>query len=611
MQKDNGVVPLLERPNVKEINKHIEASGLVLCLILNEKDSPSLTSPSNYLLHVHRYMYLSNIVPKCIEYFGSFVFPFYGNKFGVYFECIQERRKRRGGTPLPLHPNGKEHQEKSTVTCPIINNTTSEMPPSSCGEDPNWRTEVDKSLQERILLDWRLPIGVLFDIYCDVEGEDWSLPILEEQQTNWKRCSSGELFPDHVSVLEITPNRTSNLLDEAEREYVDRDENPSKAPLNGATKGSVSGEKACSRDEDETHEKRNRTKVEDPRVKHYHMRMNKQVNNDWYDQQFLSIADRNVPWRLVVHFKDEENYKAHFARGGGNKMNYDGNINLLPYNTCIPLYRGFHDFEECLINQLKKANYVINKNNRVLQMLPQQVENDLLQNLKRFDVENICALYREHIDYNMVRFVDYFNAKCAQVQQDGDNGTTSGEHNSVCALMKDGNMVKEIPIIIHIYGPPYNQVLTKCPLFKIAPTDGTENTIDGFFANTLGDFLHEQFPSFFRKIKKHATEGGVAVVQDNSNDHRAKGEVGAQGHVLPDNAVADAVSATVEAVPSAPPDGESIFYFVEDDYLIFSPYMFIIINGIQIPLKTPLYWLAANFSQFDNFLHVILRVPPY
>ncbi|ANQ10514.1 Autophagy protein 5 [Plasmodium coatneyi] len=598
MQKDNGVVPFLERPNVKEINKDIEDSGLVLCLILSEKDSPSLTSPSNYLLHVHRYMYLSNIVPKCIEYFGSFVFPFYGNKFGVYFECIQGRRKRRS-TPFPVHPNGKEHQETSPVTCPIINSSTCEV--SSCGEDPNWRTEVDKPLQERILLDWRLPIGVLFDIYCDVEGEDWSFPSLEEQQTNWKRCTNGELFPDHVSVLEITPKEISDLLGEAEREQTEGEKHSSKFPLNDATKDSLTGEKPCSSDE-------GKTNVGEPLVKHYHMRMNKKINSDWYDQQFLSIADRNVPWKLVVHFKDEENYKAHFGRGGGTKVNYDGNINLLPYNTCIPLYRGFHDFEECLISQLKKANYVFNKNNRVLQMLPQQVENELLQNLKRFDVENICALYREHIDYNMVRFVDHFNAKCAQAQQNGHSGGTSGENNSVCALMKDENVVKEVPIIIHIYGPPYNQVLTKCPLFKIAPAEGTENTVDRFFAYTLGDFLHEQFPSFFRKIKKCGTEGGVA---DDPQAHRTNGEIGAEDHLPPDNAEADAVSATVAAVPSAPPDGESIFYFVEDDYLIFSPYMFIIINGIQIPLKTPLYWLAANFSQFDNFLHVILRVPPY
>ncbi|GAB68409.1 hypothetical protein PCYB_132830 [Plasmodium cynomolgi strain B] len=563
MQKGSGGAPLLERPNVNEINKNIEASGLVLCLTLSEKDSPSLVSPSSYLLHVHRYMYLSNIVPKC----------------------------------------------------------------------------------ERIILDWRLPIGVLFDIYCDVEGEDWSLPSLEEKQASWKRCSSGELFPDHVSVLEITPSGVSGLPGDspinlhadlpvnlhadlpvnlhadlpvdlhgkAEREQIEGGKPSSKAPLNDATKGSLTGEKKpCGEDEDKSDGKRNKKNAEESHVKYYHMRMNKQINNDWYDQQFLSIADRNVPWRLVVHFKDEENYNTHFGRGGGgSKLNYDGNVNLLPYNSCIPLYRGFHDFEECLIGQLKKANYVFNKNNRVLQMLPQQVENELLQNLKRFDVESVCALYREHIDYNMVRFVDYFNAKCAQAEQNGHTGPISGEHNSVCALMKDENVVKDVPIIIHIYGPPYNQVLTKCPLFKIKPAEGTENTVDGFFAYTLGDFLHEQFPSFFRKIKKHATEGGVAMVADNLHGHRTNGEINAQGHLPPDSAAAEAVSATVAAVPSAPPHGEIIFYFVEDDYLIFSPYMFIIINGIQIPLKTPLYWLAANFSQFDNFLHVILRVPPY
>ncbi|EUD66436.1 hypothetical protein C922_03070 [Plasmodium inui San Antonio 1] len=634
MEKHNNrVIPLLEKPNVDQIDKDIEASGFVLCLILSEKDSPSLVSRANYLLHVHRYMYLSNIVPKCMDYFGSFVFPFYGNKFGVYFECIQGGRKRsgrsgRGGrrrTPLPVHPNGKEHQEGSSpVTCPSINSSISEMPPPSGGENPNWttfteRTQIDEPLQERIILDWRLPIGVLFDIYCDVEGEDCSFPILEEQQTSWKRCSSGKLFPDHISVLEITPDPVSDLLGEAEREQLEGGKDSSKAPLNDATKGSLTGEKPCGRDEDKTDGKNNETHAKNPPVKYYHMRMNKQINNDWYDQQFLNIADRNIPWRLVVHFKDEENYNAHFERGGGTKMSYDANVNLLSYNSCIPLYRGFHDFEEYLINQLKKANYVFNKNNRVLQMLPQQVENELLQNLKRFDVESVCALYREHIDYNMVRFVDYFNAKCSQVQQNGQNGVTSGEHNSVCALMKDENVVKDVPIIIHIYGPPYNQVLTKCPLFKIAPEEGTENidntvnTVCGFSAYTLGDFLHKEFPSFFRKIKKRATGGRVAVVPDNLHGHRTNGEVGAQGHLPPESAAAEAVSENAAAVPSAPapPDGESIFYFVEDDYLIFSPYMFIIINGIQIPLKTPLYWLAANFSQFDNFLHVILRVPPY
>ncbi|KJP86141.1 hypothetical protein AK88_04192 [Plasmodium fragile] len=583
MQKDNGVVPLLERPNVNEINKNIEASGLVLCLILSEKDSPSLASPSNYLLHVHRYMYLSNIVPKCIEYFGSFVIPFYGNKFGMYFECIQGRRKRRG-TSLSVHPNGTQHDETSPITCPIINGSSSEISPS-CGKDPNLKTftegtEIDKPPQERIILDWRLPIGVLFDIYCDVEGDDWSVPRLEEEETNWKKCSSGELFPDHVSVLEVTSNGINDLLGQNEKEEIEGEKSSSKVPLNDAIKGSLTGGKSCGGDEDKTDGEGNKTNEEEPRVKHYHMRMNKQINNDWYDQQFLSIADRNVPWRLVVHFKDEEDYNAHFGRGGGTKVNYDGNINLLPYNSCIPLYRGFHDFEECLISQLKKANYVFNKNNRVLQMLPQQVENELLQNLKRFDIESICALYREHIDYNMVRFVDYFNAKCAQVQQKGHSVASSGENNSVCTLMKNEYVVKEVPIIIHIYGPPYNHVLTKCPLFKIVPSEWTENTVDSFVAYTLGDFLHEEFPSFFRKIKERSTAAG-------------------------------SVSANVAAVPSAPPDGENIFYFVEDDYLIFSPYMFVIINGIQIPLKTPLYWLVANFSQFDNFLHVILRIPPY
>ncbi|KMZ83734.1 hypothetical protein PVBG_00814 [Plasmodium vivax Brazil I] len=628
MQKDNGAVPLLERPNVNEINKHIEASRLVLCLMLSEKDAPSLVSPSNYLLHVHRYMYLSNIVPKCVEHFGSFVFPLYGSKFGVYFECMWGGRKGAaaaaggGGTPLPVHQNGNEHGGISPLTCPIINSSTSGRPPS-CGEDPNWRNSTEraedgKPLQERIILDWRLPIGVLFDIYCDVEGEDSSFPPLEEQHTNWKRCSSGELFPDHVSVLEITPKGISESLGEAAREQKEGEDPSSNAPLNDATKGSLTGEEPCGGDEGKTDENRSKTDGEankwragEPHPKHYHLRMNKQINSDWYDQQFVSIADRNVPWRLVVHFKDEENYNAHFGRGGGTKVNYDGNINLLPYNTCIPLYRGFNDFEECLIGQLKKANYVFNKNNRLLQMLPQQVENELLQHLKRFDVESVCALYREHIDYNMVRFVDYFNAKCAQVQHNRHSGAISGENNSVCALMKDENVVKDVPIIIHIYGPPYNQVLTKYPLFKIAPVEGTENTVDGFFAYTLGDFLHEQFPSFFRKIKKRTTEAGAAVMADNVRGPRTNSELDAQGHLPPERAAAEVSSATVAATPSAPPDGESIFYFVEDEYLIFSPYMFIIINGIQIPLKTPLYWLAANFSQFDNFLHVILRVPPY
>ncbi|SBT72178.1 autophagy protein 5, putative [Plasmodium malariae] len=644
MLRENKIL-LLEKPNIEDINNIIEASGLVLCISLNEKESVSLVPPSYYYLHVHRYMYLCNIIPKCLEYFKSFILPFYGNKFGVYFECVKGKKNFSN-----IHP------------CVDIGRGTDFYPVNSEHTDTNLvNDEVGK---DNIILDWRLPIGVLFDIYCDIENENNTFTQSGSAELNCKCCSNNELFPDHVSILEISSN--------GEREY------------------------------------------------------------------------------YYSHFKKKD-----------EKKKYNGNVNILAYNSCIPLYRGFNDFEECILNQLKKANYIMNKNDRVLQILSEQNQKEFLYHLKNFNVEKICSLYREHMDYNMVKFIDNINyiyiqniedlclcnnahdkgsknggshiaqdknekgenchfihvdvrkdyffsdegeeegevdkrltlptrthisflvtatdvreekgkkpsfahlhdqagAKIGNsenyldecglsksklinnthvssdtsmntyVREKKDKQSTNyssfryGEHtndvflkdsscpccnrahngrNSIYDLMNDEKVNKDVPIIIHIYGPPYNQVLTKFPLFKIIRPENNESVSEGIFIYTLGDFLHKQFPSFFRKIcrnsKGHSHNGKTNI--STNNEHKERVYYDKENNNLHE----------YENKKGSYLNSENVFYFMEDDYLIFSPYMFIIVNGIQIPLKTPLYWLCTNFLQLDNFLHVILRIPPY
>ncbi|CRH03848.1 autophagy protein 5, putative [Plasmodium relictum] len=839
MQEKNKI-PFLEKPNIEEINNNIKESGLVLCLSLNEKESVSLISPSNYYIYVQRYMYLSNIIPKCLEYFKSFILPFYGNKCGVYFECFKNKKEN-----LDDDSNNENRENKN----------------------------------ERIILDWRLPIGVLFDIYCDIESEN---TYINEKKQNLKFCSSNELFNDYVNIIKVPYkeiNNSNNIIiketndtnennytlnkdatkdsinynsevefnneididlnndnikdlsisknmiqaavedtrevDELKKKYNEnicndkikndnhkirekamginvmkkcnemnyksKEEFSPKHVFNNTQENSLEFDKNFSskiRDDiseyDKDYEnKENNKKIYEKNMyfkndsRYYKLIMRKEINNEWYEKQFLSISNKNIPWKLIVHFKGEEDYP-YYDSNKNDKKGYNGNINVLSYNSCIPLYRGFSDFEEHIINQLKKASYIFSKSNRLLQMLPQQIEKKILCNLKNFNVENICSLYREYIDYNMIKFIDYFNNEfiekinyffvCTKsiennpnkenkereetnikgekydnytfnkklgfsdeieenikneneyilnkndcnnenrstinndvsnqtndskdfylsdnnmikntiinscinnangnnysninfsvntynnglhiekkYKQNNDNlvFTNINKENSNCRksnssfshgnyskekcitheILKDEKLVKEVPIIIHIYGPPYNQIITKFPLFKIIYSEKNKNVIEEFFLYTLGDFLHEMFPSFFRKIKKEKKKNLEDKVDIENKEIGDKIKI---REFYNENVKLNIDEKKKEKYINNPKNmydiylnSETIFYFEEDYYLIFSDYMFIMINGIQIPLKTPLYWLTTNFAQFDNFLHIILRIPSY
>ncbi|SOV83026.1 autophagy protein 5, putative [Plasmodium sp. gorilla clade G3] len=835
-------ISYMELPNIKDINSNIEKSGLVLCVSLNQKESASLVSPSYYYLYVHRYMYLSNIIPKCLEFFKSFILPFYGNKFGVYFECIK-----------------KEEQKKSS------NNNSNNINTST------------NNYEEKIVLDWRLPIGVLFDIYCDLDKNEkdhminykkFNNPDMNKKK-NIKRCSNNELYLNHINIvkLEGTDKNYEKLSNERynEKNIYDVNMNISTNTNNSSnvnhhqnynrtdediihkgddilhkcddiihksddiihkgddiihkgddiihkgddiihksdviihkdafinekeTKGCIDKKKQINRNiknEEFEREKEVKNIIAENYYEENYMKekkvimekgkghtknnieenmgnintyydditlnnmdiyddttnfqyvqfiQNEKINNEWYNKQFVNISNKNIPWMLIVHFKGEEDYPLSLINKKYDEKNtpFKGDINILPYNKYIPLYKGFNNFEEFIINQLKKANYVLNKNNRALEILPQRIQKDILYNLKHFHIEKICSLYREYIDYNMLNFINYFNnsfikkvqhlcdlnrykdnsiqinenisdkqneenlcilkmhlheeeSQVVRITQcedtpnnkndDNDNNNNdnnnnnnndnnnynnnndSNDHcNSYCVhlnknfindqsqknnisnirtsynndnvsddihtniqnnfssiilentkkqddhidcknnlhhnekypnvydILKDEKVIKDCPIILHIYGPPYNQILTKFPFLKVIHSnnnnkyDDCKKYIQNVHLNTLGDFLHEQLPSFVRKI----------INKDEKNQ---------TSHILNKNDKDKYLNS------------ETLYYFIEDEYLIFSPYMFIIVNGIQIPLNTPLYWLAANFSQFDHFLHITIRIPPY
>ncbi|CRG95808.1 autophagy protein 5, putative [Plasmodium gallinaceum] len=762
-------IPFLEKPNIEEINNNIKESGLVLCVSLNEKESVSLVSPSYYYIYVQRYMYLSNIIPKCLEYFKSFILPFYGNKYGVYFECLKNEKEN-----LDNDSNNKNIKNKS----------------------------------ETIILDWRLPIGVLFDIYCDIENEN---AYINGKKQNLKFCSSSELFYDCINILEASSNEKDNFnniiikkINDANEYNNELNKDSTKNSINYSSKIECNNEinvdldndninnkpiskgniqmslnnlkeidnlkKKCDENKENNKDIYEKNKYFKNNSKYYKLIMKKDINNEWYEKQFLNISNKNIPWKLIVHFKGEEDYPYNLKKN--DKKIYNGNINVLAYNSCIPLYKGFSDFEENIINQLKKASYIFNKSNRLIQMLPQQVEKEILYNLKNFNVENICSLYRKYIDYNMIKFIDYFNnefvkkinfffvymksienstneenkkreesnIKCKKYdnfthiknmefcdkleeninyknkendnilktvdcnnenlsirsnelinqineskidylsdnnmiknnirnnsisnvddnnhsnidpstnnsdqhfekknRQNKDNllfqninekcknylnknsspsySNYTKEKYSIYKILNDDKLVKEVPIIIHIYGPPYNQIMTKFPLFKIIYSEKNKDSIEQLFLYTLGDFLHEQFPSFFRKISKEEKQilGKEKVdienkeIQDNVEIKKSQYYNENIKLNIDENKNEKYIN-NKKNVYDTYLNSETIFYFIEDDYLIFSDYMFIIINGIQIPLKTPLYWLTANFSQFDNFLHIILRIPSY
>ncbi|VWU53094.1 autophagy protein 5, putative [Hepatocystis sp. ex Piliocolobus tephrosceles] len=222
-------------------------------------------------------------------------------------------------------------------------------------------------------------------------------------------------------------------------------------------------------------------------------------------------------------------------------------------------------------------------------------------------------------------------------------------NNNKCIIMKDEKLYKYIPIIMHIYGPPYNKIQTKYPLFKIKYENNKSNAITSVHINTLGDFLHEQFPEFVKVVKNKlfTLQKENVIKVEHIEVIKANDMEGIKKYHLTDELVTShplptneknlktlkknehngnniSVIKTVNEINNKHMNpqinkkmynnylkNEKVFYFFENDYLIFSSYMFIIINGIQIPLKTPLFWLTSNFTQFDNFLHIIMRIPPY
>ncbi|SOV19092.1 autophagy protein 5, putative [Plasmodium sp. gorilla clade G2] len=806
-------IDYMEVPNIKDINSNIEKSGLVLCVCLNQKGSESLVCPSYYYLYVHRYMYLSNIIPKCLEFFKSFILPFYGNKFGVYFECIKKEEKNESSNNNNMNVNINVNTNVNINT--NVNTNINTNPYSSTN-----------NCEEKIVLDWRLPIGVLFDIYCDLNN------IEKEYTTNHKTyneldvnkkksikiCSNNELYLNHINIVKLegmnknheklsyerynekniydvnvniynNPNNSSNVNHHQncnknddhiiqKNSFINEKERKGsidiKKEINGNTKNEESEkerqvkniivenyyeenymkENKIHIDNDKGHIKNdieenkgdineyyddiklNNINIYDDITKfdYFQFVKNEQINNEWYNKQFVNISNKNIPWVLIVHFKGDEEYPLSLnnKKYDEKNTNLKGDINILPYNNYIPLYKGFHNFEEFIINQLKKANYILNKNNRALEILPQRIQKDILYNLKQFHIEKICSLYREYIDYNMLNFINYFNnsyikkvkqlcdlnrykdnsiqtnqkisdkkneenlcilkidpqeeesqviriEQCDNIVNNKRNNINNNNNNNnisniycvhlnenfindqtqknnvsnirtsynndnvsdplnkdiqndfssiiledtkkegdhinfknnlhhnekypnIYDILKDEKVIKDCPIILHIYGPPYNQILTKYPFIKVIQSNDNINNnnnnmnnninnninkydsrnmyIQNILLNTLGDFLHDQIPSFVRKI----------INKDEKNQ---------TSHILNNNDKDNYLNS------------ETIYYFIEDDYLIFSPYMFIIINGIQIPLNTPLYWLAANFSQFDHFLHITIRIPPY
>ncbi|CAD2106710.1 autophagy protein 5, putative [Plasmodium vinckei] len=689
--KEYNKILSLEKPDIDQINNNIENSKLVLCICISENESVSLIPPSYYYIHVHRYMYLSNIIPKCLEYFKSFILPFYGNQFGVYFECIGK--------------NGKKENKKQINTNDNAYNTDSNINKS---DDIN--NFDDYISEEKIILDWRLPIGVLFDIYCDIDDEDdYFMNSQVKKNKNWKFCSNNELFYEHVNILkvkedqindtnfkedksnsvnitegslnkdlgEISTNRNSkedenndnittiisnnnqkdsdkcshnnlnNINEEAshntlikkkEQDIIDC---KSDEKLNEVKEKNFEDEnlKAYSHElfkpllEFDSRSNSNTNEYVNPKsdsYKYYNLIGRKEINNDWYEKKFKQISYKNIPWKLILNFKGKEEYYAHMK----NRENLN-NVSTTKYNSCIPLYRGVKDFEDYIINELKKSNYILNKNNRLLHTLPRKTEEQLLQNLTDFNVKKICPLYRECIDYNMIIFLENFYSEYikpwemgnSQKSKFADKLDNEEKEKGMNKIRNTEKIIKEAPIIIHIYGPPYNKIQTKFPLFKITYSKYNENHIEEIVAYTLGDLLHVNFPTFVRKIKKNEKASQKNGEKDSGKASQKNEEKDSEKTSLPNQSNDDdtnnvnlkrefpenkeANSDDKEYIDNMLLKGQNVFYHIEDEYIIFCPYMFIIINGIQIPLKSPLYWLFSNFSHFDNFLHIILRIPPY
>ncbi|SCM07159.1 autophagy protein 5, putative [Plasmodium chabaudi adami] len=676
--KEYNKILSLEKPDIDQINNNIENSKLVLCICISENESVSLIPPSYYYIHVHRYMYLSNIIPKCLEYFKSFILPFYGNQFGVYFECIGKSEKKENKKQINSNDNGY--------------NTDSNI---NKNDDVN--NLDDYISEEKIILDWRLPIGVLFDIYCDIDDEDdYFMNSQVKTNKNWKFCSNNELFYEHVNILKVQEDKSNdvnsiesslnkdlgefstnlkpkedenddnvtanisnnnnnnqkdsdkgshntliekkNIINKAEQDIIDC---KSDEKLNEVNEKNSEDEnlKGCSHElfkpllEFDRRSNSNANECVNPKndnYKYYSLIGRKEINNDWYEKKFRQISYKNIPWKLILNFKGKEEYYAHMK----NRENLNNTSNT-KYNSCIPLYRGVKDFEDYIINELKKSNYILNKNNRLLHTLPRKTEEQLLQNLTNFNVKKICPLYRECIDYNMIIFLENFYSEYIkpweieklEKSKIDDKLDNEEQEKGMNKIRNTEKIIKEAPIIIHIYGPPYNKIQTKFPLFKVTYSKYNENRIEEIVAYTLGDFLHVNFPTFVRKIKKNekasqkngekgsqkndekgsekASDKTSSLNQsndDDTNNANLKREFPENKETNPDDK---------EDIDRIPLKGQNIFYHIEDEYIIFCPYMFIIINGIQIPLKSPLYWLFSNFSHFDNFLHIILRIPPY
>ncbi|CDU84996.1 autophagy protein 5, putative [Plasmodium yoelii] len=650
--KEYNKALFMEKPNIDQINNNIENSKLVLCICINENESISLIPPSYYYVHVHRYMYLSNIIPKCLEYFKSFILPFYGNTFEVYFECIGK--------------SGKKKKKKK--------NSNDNSNDNIFNDDSN----IDKSddiSEDKIILDWRLPIGVLFDIYCDIDDEDdYFINSQVKTNKNCKFCSNDELFYEHVNILKIQTDQINdinnfkedksngvnvtesslnknlgefstninlkddenndnttinifnnnqndmnnineeashnsfikkkNIINKKEQDIIDykSDKKLDKYKENHSEDENLKGyshelfKPLLEFDKETNINIKECVNFQNDNYKYYNLIGRKEINNDWYEKKFKQISYKNIPWKLILNFKGKEEYYAHMK----NQKIFN-NLNNGKYNSYIPLYRGVKDFEDYIINELKKSNYILNKNNRLLHTLPKKTEEQLLQNLTNFNIKNICSLYRECIDYNMIIFLENFysdyvkpwemeSSEKSKISDKLDNQGKEKEVNNICNIEK---IIKEAPIIIHIYGPPYNKIQTKFPLFKIKYSIYNENNIEDIVAYTLGDLLHVNFPTFFRKIQKN---------DDNENNLNLKKEFSENNEINSDDK---------EHIDNIPLKKNNIFYHIEDEYIIFFPYMFIIINGIQIPLRSPLYWLFSNFSHFDNFLHIILRIPSY
>lgn len=548
--------------------------------------------------------------------------------------------------------------------------------------------------EEKIILDWRLPIGVLFDIYCDIDDDDdYFINRQVKTNKNWKFCSNNELFYEHVNILKVQTdqiNDTNNFKEDKSNDVnvtesslnknlgefstnlnSKGDENNDNTTTNISNNNQKDDDK-CNRNDldnindeasynafikkkniinkkkqdiidyksdkklDEFKEKNskdenlktyshelfksllefdkennNNTKEcvnpQNDNYKYYNLIRRNEINNDWYEKKFKQISYKNIPWKLILNFKGKEEYYAHMK----NQENFN-NISNGKCNSCVPLYRGVKDFENYIINELKKSNYILNKNNRLLHTLPRKTEEQLLQNLTNFNIKKICPLYRECIDYNMIIFLENFYSEYIKPWEMGNSEKSKFSdkldnkeyEKGVNKIYNTEKIIKEVPIIIHIYGPPYNKIQTKFPLFKITYSKYNENSIEEIVAYTLGDLLHVNFPTFFRKIKKKEKISPKNREKNDGsvNNVNLKKEFSENQEINSDDK---------EHIDNIPLKGQNVFYHIEDEYIIFCPYMLIIINGIQIPLKSPLYWLFSNFSHFDNFLHIILRITSY